>query len=232
MIRVRKLVKHFGLKPVLRGLDFDLEQGGFAALVGPNGSGKTTLLRILSTLARPSSGRVQIDGCELPGDEAQVRHLLGVVGHQPMLYGELTGEENLRFFARLYGVPQPSSRIEEALDLVGLRAAGAERVRSYSRGMQQRLAIARAVLHQPRLLLLDEPHTGLDQQAAAMLDELLRRLAGSGRSVVMTTHDLGRAHALASRVDVLVRGIIPVSLATDRIAMADLAERYREVTRG
>lgn len=230
MIEVRGLVKHFGLKPVLRGLQFDVESGEFVALVGPNGAGKTTFLRILTSLARPNAGVVKIAGHRIPGEEAPVRRLLGVVGHQTLLYGDLTAAENLHFYGRMYAVPDADRRVAEVLDLVGLTRVRGELARSFSRGMQQRLAIARAILHQPQLLLLDEPHTGLDQEAALMLDGLLTDVAVEGRTVVMTSHDLARAHKLATRVDVLSRGVIADTMSTQSVSPDALAARYRQAT--
>lgn len=209
-IEVRALTKTFGLNPVLRGLDLDVPRGEFLTLLGPNGSGKTTLLRILGALARPTSGTVRIGGWELPGEAEFVRAQLGVVSHLPLLYDTLTAEENLLFFARIYNLPRETrrERVDAMLRRVGLARRARDVVATYSRGMQQRLAIARAILHDPAVLLLDEPYTGLDQDAAALLDELLREVAIGGRTVIMTTHDLRRGHALADRIAILSRGKI------------------------
>ncbi|MEP0763758.1 MAG: heme ABC exporter ATP-binding protein CcmA [Chloroflexota bacterium] len=209
-IEVRALTKTFGLNPVLRGLDLDVPRGEFLTLLGPNGSGKTTLLRILGALARPTSGTVRIGGWELPGEAEFVRAQLGVVSHLPLLYDTLTAEENLLFFARMYNLPRETrrERVDAVLRRVGLARRARDVVATYSRGMQQRLAIARAILHDPAVLLLDEPYTGLDQDAAALLDELLREVAIGGRTVIMTTHDLRRGHALADRIAILSRGKI------------------------
>ncbi len=212
MITVRKLVKRFGLKPVLRGMDFSVETGEFVALLGPNGAGKTTFLRILSSLSRPTIGAVTIAGYSLPGQAAAVRRRLGVVSHLPLLYGDLTAEENLRFYARMYDIAHAEKRISEVLEMVGLAPRRRDLVRTFSRGMQQRLAIGRAVLHDPEVMLFDEPHTGLDQDACQMLDTVLREVAARGRTVVMTSHDLARVADLASRFDVLSRGVITASL--------------------
>jgi heme exporter protein A len=232
VIQVRKLVKTFGRKPVLRGLDFQVAEGDFVAVVGPNGAGKTTLLRILASLARPTLGEVRLAGRRLPAQAGAVRRILGVVSHQPLLYGDLTAEENLRFYGRLYGVPQLEARVERALETVGLRLRRRDLVRTFSRGMQQRLSIGRALLHQPQVMLLDEPHTGLDPEAAAMLDGLLAEVAGQGRTVVMTSHDLQRAAALADRVDVLAGGVIAASLRKGEHDAQSLPELYRSVTGG
>lgn len=228
VIQVRRLIKRFGLKTVLRGLDFQVEQGEFVALLGPNGAGKTTFLRILASLSRPSLGEVQISGYRLPDHASAVRRRLGVVSHLPLLYGDLTAEENLRFYGRMYGLTDLDSRIVEVLELVGLAVRRRDLVRTFSRGMQQRLAIGRAVLHDPEVMLFDEPHTGLDQDACAMLDAVLREVAARGRTVVMTSHDLARAADLASRFDVLSRGVIAASVQRAEIDPNDLLAFYRQ----
>ena len=230
MIEVRQLVKTFGLKPVLRGVDFRAAPGEFVALLGPNGAGKTTMLRILASLSRPTLGEVRIAGYALPEQASEVRRMLGVVSHQPLLYGDLTAEENLRFYARMYGLPDVKRRVDEALSTIGLEARRRDLVRQFSRGMQQRLAIGRALLHDPQVMLLDEPHTGLDQDAAAMLDGLLRQVAAGGRTVLMTSHDLPRAADLATRIDVLSRGVIAASVPRPEITSAGLIDLYRKVT--
>jgi len=228
MIYVRKLVKRFGLKTVLRGLDFHVEEGEFVALLGPNGAGKTTFLRILASLSRPSLGELRVAGYALPAQAAAVRRRLGVVSHQPLLYGDLTAEENLKFYARMYSLPNPEKRIREVLDMVGLVQRRRDLVRTFSRGMQQRLAIGRAVLHDPDVMLFDEPHTGLDQDACAMLDGVLREVAARGRTVVMTSHDLARAAGLASRFDVLSRGVVAGTTDSQALPPDGLLAFYRQ----
>jgi heme exporter protein A len=230
VIEVRRLVKTFGLKPVLRGVDFRAEPGEFVALVGPNGAGKTTMLRILASLSRPTLGEVRVAGYVLPGQAPEVRRLLGVVSHQPLLYGDLTADENLRFYARMYGLSDAKRRVEQTLNTVGLEARRRDLVRQFSRGMQQRLAIGRALLHDPQVMLLDEPYTGLDQDASAMLDGLLRQVAAGGRTVVMTSHDLPRAADLATRIDVLSHGVIAASVPQAQITPDGLVDLYRKVT--
>jgi heme exporter protein A len=228
MITVRKLVKRFGLKTVLRGMDFSVEPGEFVALLGPNGAGKTTFLRILSSLSRPTIGLVRIAGYSLPNQAAAVRRRLGVVSHLPLLYGDLTAEENLRFYARMYNVALAEKRISDVLEMVGLASRRRDLVRTFSRGMQQRLAIGRAVLHDPEVMLFDEPHTGLDQDACLMLDTVLSEVAARGRTVVMTSHDLARVADLASRFDVLSRGVIAASVLRSQIEPNDLLAFYRQ----
>ncbi len=227
MIEVRKLVKLFGAKKVLRGLDFRVEEGEFVALLGPNGAGKTTFLRILASLSRPTAGDVRVAGYRLPSQAAAVRARLGVVTHQPLLYGDLTAEENLRFYGRMYGLEDISRRIEFVLGLVGLLPRRRDLVRTFSRGMQQRLAIGRAILHDPDVLLFDEPHTGLDQDACNMLDHVLREVAARGRTVVMTSHDLARVENLASRFDVLSRGVIAASVGRGKLK-GNILDFYRD----
>ncbi len=227
MIHVHRLVKRFGVKTVLNNLDFQAQEGEFVALMGPNGAGKTTLLRILSSLMKPTYGSIQIAGYSLPAQSSHVRSQLGIVSHLPLLYGDLTAEENLRFFGRLYNISDSIRRIREVLELIGLFERKGDLVRTFSRGMQQRLAIGRAILHDPRVLLLDEPHTGLDQDACEMLDQLLKRIAVQGRTVVMTSHDLARVQDLASRFDVLTRGKISASATAEEISPDGLLKFYR-----
>jgi len=228
IISVHNLVKRFGLKTILRGLNFEVEKGEFVALLGPNGAGKTTFLRILASLSRPAAGRVTVSGFSLPSQAAAVRRLIGVVSHLPLLYGDLTAEENLRFYARMYSIPNPDARINDVLDVVGLTARRRDLVRTYSRGMQQRLAIGRAVLHDPEIMLFDEPFTGLDQDACAMLGDVLREVAARSRTVVMTSHDLSRAADLASRFDVISRGIITASAHSQDMDTDLLLSFYRD----
>jgi heme exporter protein A len=232
MITVKKLVKRFGLKTVLRGLDFEVQPGEFVALLGPNGAGKTTFLRVLSSLSRPSLGSVQVAGYSLPNEAAAVRARLGVVSHLPLLYGDLSAEENLRFYGRMYNIADIEPRITEVLEMVGLENRRRDLVRTYSRGMQQRLAIGRAVLHDPDVVLFDEPHTGLDQDASSMLDDVLKTVAAKGRTVVMTSHDLARAEDLATRFDILSRGIITASSNRADLGSGNLLSFYKEALAG
>jgi heme exporter protein A len=229
VIETRKLAKAFGLKPVLRGVDLTVAPGELTVLLGPNGVGKSTLLRILATLARPTAGHVSVAGWDLPSGAAEARQRLGVVLHHPLLYGDLTAAENLRFYARLYGLDRPAQRIDEALTQVGLMARRHDLVRNYSRGMQQRLAIARASLHGPAVWLFDEPYTGLDLAASDMLDGLLRAAARQGGAILMTTHDLARGLALADRVLILARGVIAYAARRGEFDPAEFTRTYASV---
>ncbi len=215
MIEVRGLVKSFGLRPVLRGLDLDVEPGEFLLLMGPNGSGKTTLLRVLAGLSKPTAGLVKIAGYTLPAQAHAVRARLGVVLHHPLLYGELTARENLLLYARLYSLGDYADRIERMLDRVGLLRRADDLVRTFSRGMQQRLAIARSLLHGPDLLLMDEPYTGLDHDAARILDDILDSEKAAGHTILMVTHDPAHLDDRVDRVAVLSRGRVRLMTGAD-----------------
>ena len=191
---------------MLWDLSLSLEWGEFLALFGANGSGKTTLLRILSGQARPDEGSVRIAGYDLRRRPAAARRQVGVVAHSGYLYDDLTCRENLAFYGRLYAVEHLAERVSEVLDQVGLSLRADRRVRSLSHGMQKRLAIARAILHRPSLLLLDEPESGLDRESVAALADLLRTWTLSGRSVVMTTHNVDLGLAWATRAAVMADG--------------------------
>jgi ABC-type multidrug transport system ATPase subunit len=188
MIVARGLGKRFGEKRVLRGVDLDVPTGGFAVVTGPNGSGKTTLLRLCAGLALPSEGELAVDA-----ERAQI----GYLAHDALVYRELTALENLDLYGRLYHVPERRERIGMLLERFGLWDARAERVASYSRGMTQRLALCRALLHDPALLILDEPYTALDEQGADLLDGQLAELR-SERTILVSTHDPARIDSLAS----------------------------------
>jgi heme exporter protein A len=230
MISVSGLSKRYGYRLVLRDLDLQVDRGEVVALLGPNGAGKSTLLRILATLSRPTLGQVEIAGLLLSANAANARAMLGYLGHQPLLYEDLTAEQNLHFFASLYRILRPNKRVDELLDLVGLKSRRKEQVRTFSRGMQQRLGIARAVLHKPKILLLDEPHTGLDKSGAAMMDTLLRQMAKKGNTILFATHDQNRALALAKRVEILAEGNL-VSVMP-KLTAAQLSIQYDRVQRG
>jgi ABC-type multidrug transport system ATPase subunit len=188
MIRARGLEKRYGDKRVLRALDIDLPRGGFLLVTGPNGSGKTTLLRICAGLALPTAGEVEV---------SVHRAQIGFLGHEPLVYRELTALENLDLYGRLYHVPERRERIGMLLERFGLWAARSERTSAFSRGMLQRLALCRALLHEPELLVLDEPYSALDEQGAELLDRELAELC-PGRSFLVSTHDPSRLDPLAS----------------------------------
>ena len=225
MIQIQGLVKSFGHTYALHEINLNVAQGQFLAIVGPNGAGKTTLLRILATLLRPTSGHVNIDGLDLVSHSGEIRRRIGFVSHQSLTYGRLTVEENLRFYGRLYDVAELEERVDSLLHVVGLDARRQDPARTLSRGMQQRLSIARAIVHQPSLLLLDEPYTGLDQQAAEMFRRLLQTVNAESRTVVMTTHNLQRALELCDTVAILSSGRIVHETESEPLS----ADRLREI---
>ena len=188
MIRAHELEKRYGRKRALRGVSFELARGGFLVVTGPNGSGKTTLLRLVAGLAAPSRGTLEVDA---------ERAALGFLGHEPLLYRDLTALENLDLYGRLYRVPERRERIGMLLERFGLWEARNDRVAAFSRGMTQRLALCRALLHDPDLLVLDEPHSGLDADGADLLDRELTTLAGE-RTLVVSTHDPERVGCLST----------------------------------
>ena len=199
------VAKRFGTRTALHPTDLVIPRGQAVLLVGANGAGKSTLLRLMAGLCRPSEGKVKIDGHD-PQRTPEARAEIGLLSHQTLLYDELTVRENLRFFAQLYGLDNPDKRLAAALAIVGLNERLDQRVGSFSRGMKQRLAIARAILHCPSILLLDEPFTGLDTGASAALHRLLRRFRQEGRTYVLVAHRLDEADGLVNRLLVIERG--------------------------
>jgi heme exporter protein A len=208
MIHIEGLIKTYGLNPVLKGVNLHVQAGEFVGLVGANGAGKSTLLKIIATLLKPTEGIIRIGGWPLPDQADRVRPHLGYVSHDLLLYPDLTADENLRFYGRLYGLVHIDERIAAALKQVGLYSRRHDLLSTFSRGMGQRLALARATLHGPDILLLDEPYTGLDTQGADLLDEWLIREKGRGRTILLITHDIHRGLPLCDRVLHLQRGKI------------------------
>lgn len=231
MIKLQGLVKQYGTNLVLRGVDLHVGAGEFVTLVGSNGAGKSTLMRIVATLLQPTAGNVQIGGWSLPKQAGRVRRHIGLVSHYSLLYGDLTAAENLAFFAKLYQLDNQEERVLAALKKVGLYARQRDAVSTFSRGMVQRLTIARATLHEPDILLLDEPYTGLDQDASRLLDDLLREEHKNGRSILMITHDLSHGLNLCDRVAILNRGKIVYDADSRNVSAADFLDLYAEQTR-
>lgn len=200
--------KFFGDLTALRDVRLGIEPGHSVLLYGPNGAGKTTLLRILAALARPNEGHVSFAGRRLIEDCQAAKAAIGFVSHATLLYGELTGRENLRFYGRLFGLRQLEPQIDRALDLFDVRHRADELVRTLSRGLQQRVSLARALLHNPEFLLLDEPFTGLDAEASRNLQSLLARLPEEGKGLIFSTHDFEQGASIASRLVALEKGQI------------------------
>ncbi len=207
-VEVDGLTKSYGRVRVLDGLSLRLGWGEVLSVLGPNGSGKTTLLKVVATLTRPDSGTVRVAGMDAVRRAAGVRRVTGVVTHEPMLYADLTAGENLRFFCRMFGLGGADERIQEAVARVGVAHGLGRRAGVLSHGMQKRFSIARALLHRPRVLLLDEPESGLDQSAAEMLREVIAATRAGGGAVLLVTHNLEQALATADRVAILARGTV------------------------
>jgi len=206
VIRVRGLWKYFGHFAALRGLDLDVGQGRFLTIFGPNGAGKTTLIKVLSTQSGASEGSVVVGGVDLARGAGDLRRRIGVISHNTYLYPNLTAFENLMFYGTMYQVPDQRDRAMNLLEEVGLVGRMDDRVSTYSRGMQQRLSIARALLHGPDIMFLDEPYTGLDQHASRMLRDVLETLHTGERTIVLTTHNLEQGLEMCDEVAIQVRG--------------------------
>jgi heme ABC exporter ATP-binding subunit CcmA len=231
LLEIAGLKKSFGLKTVLRGIDLAACSGESVALMGANGAGKTTLLRILACLTSPSSGSARIDGWDSGRDAQRVRRLVGFVAHQPYLYDELTAEENLLFFGKMYAVKDARERAVQLLRRVGLEKRARERVGVLSRGQVQRLSLARALLHAPRVLLLDEPDTGLDEEGYELVGAVLAEHSAGGGAVLFTTHQLERALKLADSLVMLGKGRIVLQEKTAGLELERMRQEYQEVLR-
>ena len=218
-LEIRRVSKSFGQHRVLDELDLEVQPGEPLCLLGRNGAGKTTLLRILAGLLRPEAGSIWLDDQQIDYAESHARHDIGLVMHQPFLYEHLTGVENLRFYARLYQVPDENVAIERAMAQVGMQRFGGKPVRAYSRGMKQRLTIARALLHTPSILILDEPYTGLDLQGSQAFNQLMLEQKQQGRIILMTTHDISHALPISSRFAFLARGRIAEELSNRNLSL-------------
>ncbi len=210
-VRVRGVIKSFGRSRVLRGVDLDVPWGQTLSLVGANGSGKTTLLKILATLSKPDSGQILMAGLRPDKSGAALRKQIGVVTHDPLLYDDLTGRENLRFYCQMFGVSGADERVEFVSEVVGMKPRLDQRIGSMSHGMKKRFSIARALLPNPPILLMDEPESGLDREAVGLLDKVISESSNSRRAIIMTTHDLDRAVRLGDSMAVLSDGRVSYS---------------------
>jgi heme exporter protein A len=226
IIEVKELTKRFGHKTALQRVNFSLRKAEFLALFGPNGAGKTTLIRILSSLMRPTSGEVLIAGQDVRKDGGDLRRIIGVISDQNFLYDHLTAYENLRFYGLMFDVKNLNKRIEELLERVGLRDRSHDRIHTFSRGMQQRLSISRALLHDPSVLLLDEPFSGLDREGVEVLKEILGDHKERGFTTVMTSHDLEKSLEICSRVAILKSGVMVFNEEVSRITRRNFQQLY------
>jgi heme exporter protein A len=224
-VEVRSLTKSFGNIKVLRSLDLKVTKGTTLAIFGPNGAGKTTLIKTLASVMRPTSGTILIDGLDVKEHPEDIRAKIGLLAHQSYLYGALSAEENLAFYGKMYGVTGLKGRIDDIMSTVGLAARRHYRVGTFSRGMLQRLSLARALLHSPTLLLLDEPDTGLDPQGLAAMWQIIRKNAPD-RTVIFTSHNFERALAVCDEVAVLTQGKIAFTGRSCELTLASIEQAY------
>jgi heme exporter protein A len=225
-ITAEAVTKSFGGFEALRGIDLNIKKGEFVTLFGPNGAGKTTLIKLLSTLAKPSSGKLTVSGYDTSRQAGKVRASVGVIAHDPFLYENLSAFENIKFFGDMYGLPDSGSRSEELIKLIGLGTRIHDLVRTFSRGMKQRLSVARAIVHDPSVLLLDEPYTGLDQKGAQMFGSTLEWLKSHQRTILMTTHNIEEGLQLSDRVGIITSGKIVYESSASKIDKNSFKEIY------
>jgi heme exporter protein A len=233
VLSVRGLVKRFGPVRALDGITLELRAGELLLLLGPNGAGKTTLTRVLTTLTRPGTGEVLFRGAPLKdASKLRLRREVGYLSHQSFLYDHLTARENLRFYGRLYGVENLGPKVQEVLEAVGLPDAGDRQAGTFSRGMQQRLSLARVLLTDPKLLILDEPYAGLDPSGSRVLTELLGLLKSRDRAILLVTHELEDCLSIADRIAVLHRGRVVWEAPSAGLSLAEVRREYFRATEG
>jgi len=225
-LEVRGLTRAFGVRKALDGVDLDLPERAFLSVFGPNGAGKTTLIKVLTTLLNPTNGTAQVLGMDVVSDAVELRTHIGLISHSPLLYPDLTAEENLLFFADMYGVEQPEARVAELLEAVELDHRKLDLTRTFSRGMLQRLSIARALLHRPEVLFLDEPYSGLDPHAMDILDGLIAQTRGN-HPFVMIRHDRDKGLELCSHALILAKGRVVMFERREDIDDAAFRQTYR-----
>jgi heme exporter protein A len=227
MIEIKKLTKQADNKLILRGIDLSIEKGETVAILGPNGAGKSTLLKVLATLIKPSSGLVKINGLDLKKNHLEIKKLFGYLPHSSLLYDHYSPLENLVFFGKLYGVTNAEERAIELVKEVGLSFFLNEPVKNFSRGMIQRIAIARAIVHEPELLLLDEPHTGLDQGAISILNNVILSMKAKGTTTLMVTHDFKQAAEICDRIIIIKNGKKVDDFKLEEKALNFVSEKYQ-----
>ena len=229
-VEVSGVTKDYGSHAVLKGIRLQVKAGEKVTIVGPNGAGKTTLLKILATISRPLAGTARVAGFDITREAVEVRRRIGVISHQPYLYNDLTVEENVKFYGKMYDVPDLEERVRLLAGKLGLLHRLHDQVGTLSRGLQQRVSIARAAVHDPPVMLLDEPDTGLDQQAAGMLRAVIEGVDGGRRTVIMTTHNLELGLSVCDRVAVLVNGRIVHTEERSSVVLEGFRELYYRLT--
>lgn len=228
LVEFKKVNKKYGHIHALRDVSVSLNKGEFVSVFGPNGAGKSTFLKLLCTMTAPTSGQILYEGTPLNKLEDSFRSRFGVISHQPFLYSELTAMENLRFYAKMYGVQNIGERIKVLLDKVELYKRRNDRVRGYSRGMLQRLSITRALLHDPEIVILDEPYTGLDTHASDILTRILVELFDEHKTIMMVTHNMKQGYDAASRLAIIKGGQLVFNEEKANIGINEFEERYIE----
>ena len=231
IIEAKGIVKRFGFKTVLKNVDLTLEKGDFLALFGPNGAGKTTLIQVLCSLMRPNSGEISIGGLDPKYDREAMCKKIGVISHMTFLYNNLSAYENLKFYGRMYDVENLGDRIESLLERVGLKEYMHENVQTFSRGMKQRASVARAIIHDPLILFLDEPYTGLDERSTENLKQLLLRFRDQEKTIIMTSHNIDRGLELCNRTAILKSGRFIFKDHISKISKDDFKQLYAGVAR-
>ncbi|MDQ0975961.1 heme exporter protein A [Neobacillus niacini] len=232
MIEIKKLTKQADNKLILRGIDLSITQGETVAILGPNGAGKSTLLKVLATLIKPTSGLVKINGLDLKKDHIEVKKMFGYLPHSSLLYDHYTPLENLVFFGNLYGVKDVENRARKLVNEVGLSFFINEPVKNFSRGMIQRIAIARAIIHEPKIMLLDEPHTGLDQGAITILNNVVLSMKEKGCTTLMVTHDFKQAAEICDRIIIVKNGKIADDFKINSQSLSLVSEKYQVLVEG
>ncbi|MFB3165984.1 ABC transporter ATP-binding protein [Neobacillus sp. 179-C4.2 HS] len=232
MIEIKKLTKQADNKLILRGIDLSITQGETVAILGPNGAGKSTLLKVLATLIKPTSGLVKVNGLDLKKDHIEVKKMFGYLPHSSLLYDHYTPLENLVFFGNLYGVKDVENRARKLVNEVGLSFFINEPVKNFSRGMIQRIAIARAIIHEPKIMLLDEPHTGLDQGAITILNNVVLSMKEKGCTTLMVTHDFKQAAAICDRIIIVKYGKIADDFKINSQSLSLVSEKYQVLVEG
>ncbi len=227
-LSVNGVTKEYNYVPALNNVNLNIEKGSFTVLLGPNGAGKTTLMRIICGLVVPNSGSVTLEGKRTDKAESTGRSRIGLLSHESLLYGNLTARQNIKFYLSLYGADKSDENIERHLDQVGLLRRADDLVKGFSRGMKQRLSIARSLVNNPDLMLLDEPYTGLDQEGRLLLRNTLKDICNAGKTVIMTTHDFIEVTELASHLVVLKKGRLKLFVEKQANSVGELEQIYSE----
>jgi heme exporter protein A len=232
MIEIKKLTKQADNKRILSGVDLSIKKGETVAILGPNGAGKSTLLKVLATLIKPTSGLIKVNNMDLKKNHIEIKKIMGYLPHSSLLYDHYTPLENLVFFGDIYGVKNVEQRAIALVKEVGLSFFLNEPVKNFSRGMIQRIAIARAIVHEPEILLLDEPHTGLDQGAMAILNNVILSMKAKGTTTLMVTHDFKQAAEICDRIIIIKNGKIVDDFKIEKQNLGFVSEKYEQLVEG